>query len=102
MWIFIVIAIIIAVVFLVKKAYPNKQESNNVLYSEESLRGMTNDELDKIYLDMTHIVMPAFDEPDTKRIPSNINSYGCKTWGEARRFMDLVAKVHNEKLKDKH
>lgn len=76
-------------------------DSGNVTpasYTEESLNKMSIEELDKLHLNLTHLVMPTFDEPASKRIPFDTQSYGCKTWGEARNLMDLVAKIHNEKL----
>lgn len=70
-------------------------------YTDETLRKMSIEELDKLHLNLAHLVMPTFDEPATKRIPVGKQAYGCKTWGEARNLMDLVAKIHNEKLPKK-
>lgn len=70
-------------------------------YTEESLRKLSIEELDKLHLNIAYLVMPTSDEPATKRIPFGTQVYGCKTWGEARELMDLVTKIHNEKLPKK-
>ncbi len=82
-------------------AMPDNEKKVAASYTEESLRKMSIEELDKFHLNLALLVMPAFDEPATKRIPLGTQSYGCKTWGEARNLMDLVAKIHNEKLSKK-
>lgn len=69
------------------------------LYSEEELRKLTTEELDTLYMEVVHVVMPAHRQSSEKRIPPGTNSFGCKTWDELRGLVDLIAKIHNEKLK---
>lgn len=73
-------------------------EQVNKRYSEESLKKMSDEELDALHLNLAVLVMPTFDEPETKCIPDGLQSYGCKTWGEARKLLDLVAEIYNERL----
>ncbi len=82
-------------------SFESSSNASTTSYTEESLRKMSLKELDELYLDLTHIVMPTYSEPESKKIPYGTKAYGCKTWGEARAFMDLVAKIHNEKLPKK-
>lgn len=67
--------------------------------SETNLKRKSDEELEEMYMNLIHIVIPASEEPNSKTIPLNVNAYGCKTWGEARNLVDLLAKVRNDRLK---
>lgn len=98
----IVIAVIVAVIICVKNyLYAQKREKEAELYTKEKLQKMSVKELYNLYTELTHIVVPNKNEPDSKKIPTSTKSYGCKTWGEARRLMDLVSGIHNSKLPKK-
>lgn len=74
--------------------------SNNKL-DYHTLQGMSLEALDKIHLELALLIMPTYDLPANKKIPFWKRVYGCVTWGDARDLMDLVAKVHNDKLPQK-
>ena len=98
MWLIIVLIIAIIVVVAIIGYKNSQSKSDNMNYSEEALKNMPLEQLDKLHLELAHLVMPTFSEPANKKIPFGTDGFGCKTWGEARDLMDLVAKVYNEKL----
>ena len=79
----------------------NIYDNKGIGISEEDLKKKSDQELEEMYRNVIHIVIPASEEPATKRIPNNLKDkvYGCKTWGEGRELIDLLAKVKNERLK---
>ncbi len=86
--------------FLYMKSINTKNLSEDI-YSEERLKTMSLSELDVLHQEVSYLVAIGFDEPANKRLPLNVKSCGCKTYGEARKLMDLTAKVYNSKLPSK-
>lgn len=80
------------------KVVDKATEQVNKRYSKESLNKMSDEKLDALHLKLAVLVMPTVDEPESKLIPADLQSYGCKTWGEARKLLDLVAETYNERL----
>ena len=68
-------------------------------YTKSELAKFSMDKLHNIYTDLSDIVFSVSDEePDSKRIPKNTKSHGCKTLGEARYLLDLIVEVEKIKI----
>lgn len=99
MWI-VVIAVIIILVFIIfrkSKSVNTQDAATDTVYTKAKLQTMTYNELDELYLRVGHVIMPTMEEPASRKIPSGTEAFGCKTWGEARDLLDLLAEVMNEK-----
>ncbi|MBQ8649249.1 MAG: hypothetical protein IJ470_04190 [Clostridia bacterium] len=100
MWIIILIVATFITYILYSKSQYTKHLAENV-YSEESLRKMSIEELYKLYENLSYLVVPSFDEPATKRLPLGSPTYGCKTYGDLRNLMNLVTNIYNSKRTQK-
>ena len=100
MWIMVLIVAAFIIYILYSKEYYTKHLSQNV-YSEESLRKMSIEELFRLYENLSYLVVTSFDEPATKRLPIGSPTYGCKTYCDLRNLMNLVTNIYNSKRTQK-
>lgn len=76
-----------------------KDDARQVFYAEDVIREMSDKELEETYMDLMYILMPASSKSSDEPIPTDIDAYGCETWGEARELVDIIADIKNERLR---